>query len=285
MGNGWPINYRGNPLTVATKNSGLDAAPRPWSRVDDKKPVAKFHHGPVPIKMSTRSSVTQTGSAHRFHLNSNSLRPLLLLSFPFRFYFSFIPIPFLSCCFHLRSAISDPSYSPSFWLYQFFVFVRSYILLHSSFLCLYLWSFRDFQRHQFFILFNLLPFSFFPIPLFSHLHVVPMLPSFDYISIITRQLFFSIPLSRSSFIIAFPCFTTMPFLLLFFPPSSILASNLAVSVSRNHANRSSLFSVAFLPFLLRLPSIISLFRFSDIGNIRWELFTNRCFHRRSSGVE
>lgn len=168
MGNGWPINYRGNPLTVATKNNGLDAAPRSWSRVDDKKPLAKFHYGLVPIKMSTRSSVTQTGSAYRLHLNLNSLRPLLLLSFPFHFYFSFIPIPFLSCCFHLHSAISDPSYSPSFRFYEFFIFVRSYMLFCSSFLSLYLWSFCDLQRHQFSILFNLL-FSFFPIPLFSHL--------------------------------------------------------------------------------------------------------------------
>lgn len=170
MGNGWPINYRGNPLTVARKNNGLDAASRIWSRVDDKKPLAKFHHGPVPVKMSTRSSVTETGSAYRFHLNSNSFRPLLLLSFPFHFYFSFIPIPFLSRFFHLRSSISDPSYSPSFRFYRFFIFVRSYISFYSSFLCLYLWSFCDFQRHQSFILFNLLPFSFFPIPpLSSHL--------------------------------------------------------------------------------------------------------------------
>lgn len=102
--------------------------------------------------------------------------------------------------------------------YQFFVFVRSYILLYSSFLCLYLWSFRDFQRHQFFILFNLLPFSFFPIPLFSHLHVVPMLPSFDYISIITRQLFFlfhSLGLPSSSpFPVSRRCLSCFSFFLL-----------------------------------------------------------------------
>ena len=208
MGNGWPINYRGNPLTVATKNNGLDAAPRSWSRVDDKKPLAKFHHGLVPIKMSTRSSVTQTGSAYRLHLNLNSLHPLLLLSFPFHFYFSFIPIPFLSWCFHLHSAISDPSYSPSFRFYVFFIFVRSYMLFCSSLPLPTVASTFDPS-----VIFNdinfpfssILSFHFFRL-LFSlifYLLVIPILPSFDYISIITRQLFFlfhslNLPLSSPS---------------------------------------------------------------------------------------
>lgn len=75
------------------------------------------------------------------------------------------------------------------------------------------------------VIFNDINFSFFLIfssfhffPFLFHLLAVPMLPNFDYISIITQQLFFSIPLSQSSssspFPVSRPCLSCFSFFLL-----------------------------------------------------------------------